>query len=471
MTKVRKIRDNDFTNGPILGKLILFALPIMATGLLQTFYNASDMIIVGNFATRGANAMGAVGACTSLINLIINLFTGLSIGAGVLASHNVGAKHYDELKKVVDTSVIASVTTGTALAVVGFVLSGPLLSLMETPESIIVEAVPYMRAYFVGVPGLMIYNFLSSILRSSGDSKRPLIFLATSGLANVILNILLVVLFPHKGALNVGIATAVSQYISAGLIFIYMCRADICCKIELKSIKGDRKTLFRIIKIGLPAGIQGMLFSISNVLTQKTVNSYGDITVNGNTASASIESFIYIALNTFYQSTITFVGQNVGAGKYQRIKKIVFQNMALSFTVGAVLGTCAYIFGNSLLKIFAPGAENELVREAGMNRLMILGMSYFLCGLMEIGCGAVRGMGKAMTPMLVSLSGSCLLRVVWIFAICPLFPGNISVLYLCYPISWIVTSAAHFICMLVIYKREYKPLIAARPARHLEQNN
>lgn len=471
LTKVRKIRDNDFTSGPILGKLILFALPIMATGLLQTFYNASDMIIVGNFATSGANAMGAVGACTSLINLIINLFTGLAIGAGVLASHHVGAKRYDELKKVVDTSIIASFFSGTVLALIGFVFAGPLLSLMKTPESIIVEAVPYMRAYFIGVPGLMMYNFLSSILRSSGDSKRPLIFLAISGLINVLLNIALVMIFPHKGALNVGIATAVAQYASAAFIFVYMCKADICCKINIKTLKGDKNTFFSIVRIGLPAGIQGMLFSISNVLTQKTVNSYGDITVNGNTASASIESFIYIALNTFYQSTITFVGQNVGAGKYQRIKKIVFQNMALSVSVGAVLGTCAYIFGNSLLKIFAPGAENELVRQAGMNRLMILGMSYFLCGLMEIGCGAVRGMGKAMTPMLVSLSGSCLLRIAWIFAVCPFFPGNISVLYLCYPISWIVTAAAHFICAVIIYKREYKSVLRAKSERILAQNN
>ncbi len=463
MTRVKRIKDNDFTQGPILGKLIMFALPLMATGLLQTLYNAADMIVVGNFAPNGENAMGAVGACSALITLIINLFTGLSVGAGVLASHAVGAKRNDELKKVVDTSIVTSMVTGITLAVLGFFLAAPALRLMGTPDAIIDEAIPYMQAYFIGVPGLMIYNFLSTILRSSGDSKRPLIFLAISGIFNVALNLVFVVVF-KMGAVGVGIATAASQYLSVALIFVYMCRADICCRIDLKNIRPDAKNLVKIIKIGLPAGVQGMLFSISNVLTQSTVNKYGDTVVNGNTAAANIESFIYIAMYSFYQSTITFVGQNVGAGKYDRLKKIILQNAVLALGLGVVMGIGAYAFGDLLLRIYAPGSA--AVRAAGMNRLGILGISYFLCGLMEVGCGAVRGMGKAMTPMFVSLTGSCLLRVVWILAVCPFFPADIRVLYLCYPISWIVTTAAHFVCYFVIFKKEYKPLMLAQSGKN-----
>lgn len=449
MEKVKRIKDNDFTEGPIFGKLIRFALPLMATGLLQTLYNASDMIVVGRFSPSGENSMGAVGACSSLIALIVHLFIGLAVGAGVLAAQNFGAKKYDDIKRVLNTSIIGSLVCGTAIAIFGFCASGALLKLMNTPTDVLNEAVPYMKAYFVGVPAVLLYNFLASILRSTGDSKRPLIILSVSGLCNVLLNIVMVLVF-DMGAVGVGIATTVAQYLSAIMIFIYMCRADISCKIDLKNIRFDKQKLAQIIRIGLPAGIQSMLFSISNVLMQSTVNTYGDTVVNGNSAAANIEAFVYVCMNAVYHAAMTFVGQNVGAGKYERIKKIVVQSVLLVTLAGVILGGACCLFGDRLLMIYAP--DNAAVRSAGMVRMYMICSTYFMCGLMEVGCGAVRGMGKAILPMVVSLVGSCFLRIVWILTICPLFPGNIYVLYLSYAITWLITAAAHFICCGIVYK-------------------
>ena len=450
LENVKKLKSQDFTEGGIFGKLIRFALPLMATGVLQTLYNASDMIVVGRYSPGGENSMGAVGACSALINLIINVFFGLATGAGVLAAQNIGAKKYKDLKHVLDTAIVTSLIGGIIVGLFGFFMAEPLLTLMGTPDAVIVEAIPYMKAYFVGVPACMIYNFLAAILRSSGDSKRPLIILAISGLCNVGLNLIMVLCF-SMGAVGVGIATAAAQYISAIMIFIYMSRADIVCKIDLKNIKPDSEKLLSMIRIGMPAGIQGMLFSISNVLMQSTVNTYGDVVVNGNAAAANIEGFVYICMNAMYHSTLTFVGQNVGAARYDRLKKIIWQNALLVSAVGLTVGLAITVFHEPLLMIYAP--ESEAVREAASMRLYMICSAYFLCGLMEVGCGAVRGMGKAILPMIVSLTGSCLLRIVWIFAICPLFPGNIYVLYLCYPITWIITSSAHFISSAVVSRR------------------
>lgn len=459
MEKVKRIKNNDFTQGPIFGKLIGFALPLMATGLLQTLYNASDMIVVGRFSPSGENSMGAVGSCSALISLIINLFIGLAVGAGVLTAQSFGAKKYDDIKKIVNTSVIGSSVCGAVLAIFGFCAAEALLTLMNTPSEVLSEAVPYMKAYFVGVPAVLLYNFLASVLRSTGDSKRPLIILSISGLCNVLLNIVMVLVF-DMGAVGVGIATTVSQYLSAVMIFIYMCRANIVCRIDLKSIRFDRQKLMQIIRIGLPAGIQSVLFSVSNVLMQSTVNTYGDTVVNGNSAAANIEAFVYVCMNAVYHAAMTFVGQNVGAGKYERIKKIVFQSVLLVTLAGVLLGGVCCLFGDRLLMIYAP--NNAAVRDAGMIRMYMICGTYFLCGLMEVGCGVVRGMGKAILPMIVALVGSCLLRVVWIFTLCPLFPGNIYVLYMSYSVTWFITAAAHFICCGIVYRGlTKKPMPAA----------
>ncbi len=456
MESSKKLKNADFTEGPIFGKLIMFILPLMATGLLQTLYNASDMIIVGNFSPSGTDSMGAVGSCAALINLILNLFMGLATGAGVLVAQYIGAKKFDDVRKTVNTSVISSLVCGIILAIFGYLAAEPLLTLMGTPNNLLVEAVPYMKAYFVGAPAALLYNFLASILRSSGDSKRPLIFLSISGIANVGLNILMTLGF-GMGAIGVGIATTVAQYISATMIFVYMCRADIPGKIHFRGIKIDKQKMLLIAKIGFPAGFQGMLFSLSNVIVQSTVNTYDanaggiGIIVNGNSAAANIEAFVYICMNAMYHSTLTFVGQNVGAGKYERIKKIVIQNVLLVTAVGIILGGGVCLFGEQLLSIYAP--DSAEVRAAGLTRLYMLCAPYFLCGLMDVGCGVVRGMGKAVLPMLVSLTGSCLLRIVWIYTVCPFHLDDIRWLYICYLISWAVTAAAHYICCIPLYRK------------------
>lgn len=436
------------TEGPILGRMILFTLPVMATGVIQLLFNAADLAVVGQFA--GKAAMGAVGCCGALINLIVNLFMGLSVGAGVMAAQDIGAKRYDSVHLLANTAVSTSLIGGLAVGIIGFVATRPMLTLMGTPDEVLEEAVPYMRAYFCGMPGCLLYNYLASILRSSGDTKRPLIFLSISGLANVGLNFAMV-LGLHLGALGVGIATAVSQYISAAMILVYMLRVDGCCRITGLAV--DAAKLKKMILIGLPAGLQGTLFSLSNVIVQSSINSYGTTVVAGNTAGSNLDGFLYIAMNSVYHTALTFVGQNVGAGKYRRIKKISLECVGLVTFIGVTLGAVLVLFGDKLLLIYAPGAENVDVVKAGMNRLLVLGTSYFLCGLMDVGCGLLRGMGKTILPMIVSLVGSCVFRIGWIMLVCPHFPGNILVLYISYPISWAITAGVHYGCLAYFYRQ------------------
>jgi putative MATE family efflux protein len=333
-------------------------------------------------------------------------------------------------------------------------MAKPLLSLMGTPQKILAEAVPYMKAYFVGVPACLIYNFLAAALRSSGDTKRPLIFLASSGVLNVVLNLIMVLVF-HMGAIGVGIATSAAQYASAIMILVYVMKMDGPCRVELRSIKVHRFELLDIIRTGLPAGIQSMVFSISNVLIQSSVNAYGDVVVSGNTAASNIESFIYTAMNAIYQSCLTFVGQHVGAGKHERIKKITVMAVVIVTVVGLLIGGLCYIFHEQLLEIYKPG-DSELqmaIREAGARRMQIISTTYFLCGIMEVLSGTLRGMGKSLLPMGVSIIGSCMLRIMWIFTVCPLFPGNIQVLYLAWPVTWVVTSLGHLVFCIYAYKK------------------
>ena len=449
-TKVASNKLGDLTQGPLFVKIIRYSLPIIATGLLQTFYNASDMIVVGNFSDVGATAMGAVGACGALINLILNLFIGLAVGTGVCVAQEFGGGRYDELKRTIHTSLLASILGGIAVGLFGFFMARPLLTLMGTPEATLNEAVPYMKAYFVGVPAAMVYNFMAAAIRSAGDTKRPLVILMISGAVNVLLNLFLVLAF-GMGAVGVGIATTVAQYISAIMILWHMIKRGGYCSINREDLKIDNKKLMRIVSIGIPAGLQSMLFSLSNVLIQSTVNTYGATVVDGNAAAGNIEGFVYIGMNSMYHAALTFTGQNVGAGQYKRIGKILAECMAIVAFIGLVLGLSGYIFGDALLKIYAP--NDEAVRAAGVNRLGVICALYFLCGLMEVGCGVLRGMGKSLPPMIISLLGSCVLRIVWIYTVCPFFPGNISVLYLSYPISWVITTVAYLVASKFAYNQ------------------
>ena len=439
------------TEGPILGKMIRFTLPVIASGILQLLFNAADVAVVGQFA--GEAAMAAVGSCGSLINLIVNLFIGLSVGAGVIAAQDLGAKRYDDVTKLVSTSLTASLIGGVVVMIFGIVMAEPMLILMDTPDDVLAEAVPYMRAYFCGMPGCLVYNYLAAILRSSGDTKRPLYFLSAAGIVNVGLN-LLMVLGLGLGAIGVGIATAVSQYVAAGLTVFYMLRSKGYCHITGLGV--SRSKLVRMITIGLPAGLQGCMFSLSNVIIQSAINAYPTVTIAGNTAAGNLEGFAYTAMNAVYQGALTFIGQNVGAGKYERIKKIGFQCAAMVFVIGLLIGASLALFGDKLLLIYASGENRDLIVQAGMDRLEVIAATYFLCGLMEVGCGVLRGMGKAIQPMIVSLLGSCVFRIVWVLTVCPLFPGEIMALYISYPISWLVTGGVHYVFCIYFYRRLMK---------------
>ncbi|MBQ9151162.1 MAG: MATE family efflux transporter [Clostridia bacterium] len=439
------------TEGPVLGKMIRFTLPVMASGILQLLFNAADVAVVGQFA--GEAAMAAVGSCGALINLIINLFIGLSVGAGVIAAQDLGAKRYHEVTKLVSTSLTASLIGGIVVMIFGIFMAEPLLRLMDTPDDVLAEAVPYMRAYFCGMPGCLVYNYMAAILRSGGDTKRPLYFLSAAGVVNVILNLVMVLIF-GLGAIGVGIATAVSQYVAAGLTVLYMLKSRGYCRITGFSVSGSK--LLRMVTIGLPAGLQGCMFSLSNVIIQSAVNAYPTVTIAGNTAAGNLEGFVYTAMNSVYHTALTFIGQNVGAGKYERIKKIAAQCAGMVLVIGLVLGSALVFFGDKLLLIYASGENRDLIIQAGVNRLSIIAACYFLCGLMDVGCGILRGMGKAVQPMIVSLLGSCVFRIIWVFTVCPLFPGQILALYISYPISWIVTGGVHYLFCFYFYRKLMK---------------
>ena len=439
------------TEGPVLGKMIRFTLPVMASGVLQLLFNAADVAVVGKFS--GEASMAAVGSCGALINLIVNLFIGLSVGAGVIAAQELGARRYDDVTKLVSTSLTASLIGGVIVMFFGIFLAEPLLILMDTPDDVLVQAVPYMRAYFCGMPGCLVYNYLAAILRSSGDTKRPLYFLTAAGVVNVVLNLITVLGF-GMGAIGVGIATASSQYVAAGLTVIYMLKTKSCCRITGFSVSGSK--LLRMVTIGLPAGLQGCMFSLSNVIIQSAVNAYPTVIIAGNTAAGNLEGFAYTAMNAVYQAALTFIGQNVGAGKYERIKKIAFQCVAIVLVIGLTIGAILFLLGDQLLLLYASGENLDLIVQAGMNRLSVIAVCYFLCGLMEVGCGILRGMGKAIQPMIVSLLGSCVFRIVWVWTVCPLFPGDIMSLYVSYPISWIVTGGVHYVFCVYFYRKLMK---------------
>ncbi len=443
--------DLNMTEGPVLGKMILFTLPVMASGVLQLLFNAADVAVVGKFV--GEAAMAAVGSCGALINLIINLFIGLSVGAGVIAAQDLGAKRYGDIEKLISTSLTASLVGGVAVGVFGFFMAEPLLVLMDTPDDVLVEAVPYMRAYFCGMPGCLVYNYLAAILRSGGDTKRPLYFLTIAGVVNVIFNLVTVLCF-GMGAVGVGIATAASQYVAAGLTAVYMLRQKGHFRITGFRVSGQK--LARMVTIGLPAGLQGCMFSLSNVIIQSTVNAYPTTVIAGNTAAGNLEGFVYTAMNSVYQAVVTFIGQNVGAGKYERIKKISFQCIAMVSVIGLVLGGAVVLFGKYLLLIYATEENRDAVVAAGMNRLTIVCAAYFLCGIMDVACGILRGMGKAIQPMVVALLGSCVFRIVWAKTVCPLYPDNIRVLYISYPISWLLTAGVHCIFCVYFYRKFMK---------------
>ncbi len=439
----------DMCNGPLLGKILVFYVPLMLSGVLQLLFNAADIAVVGHFA--GNESLAAVGSTGALTNLIVNLFIGLSVGANVLVARFYGANQVNELKSMVQTAVATSVVSGVLLVFVGFFVSKPALVLMGTPDNVISHSVLYMRIYFVGMPFMMAYNFGAAVLRAVGDTKRPLYYLMIAGIVNVVLNLVFVIQF-SMGVAGVATATVISQAISAVLVIRCLICTDSVYRLEVKGLKIAPDKLFKMFQIGLPAGLQGALFSISNVLIQSSVNSFGSVAMAGNTAGSNIEGFVYTSMNALYQSAISFCGQNYGARKYKRVGKVLFICEVLVILVGLVLGNSAYLAGGTLLKIYSTDPE---VISYGLLRMSFICVTYFLCGMMDVMVGGLRGIGYSIMPMLVSLTGACLFRVVWIYTVFRQV-RTLECLYISYPISWALTFAVHLICFFIVYRKLLK---------------
>ena len=433
----------DMIHGPTFKKIIVFALPVIASGVLQLLFNAADVIVVGQFA--GANALAAVGSTTSLINLLINLFIGLSIGASVLLGQYIGANDYDNASETVHTAIALSILGGIVMIFIGFFLSKPLLQMMDTPNEVINLSVLYMRIYFVGMPAFMLYNFGAALLRAIGDTKHPLYFLTLAGVVNVILNLFFVTQL-HMSVEGVALATIISQAISAALIILSLIKSDGFMQLNVHKIHFYGHKVRQMLRIGLPAGLQGILFSISNVLIQSSINSFGPTVMAGNTAASNIEGFVYTAMNALYQTNLSFTSQNKGAYKYKRCDRILLQCLALVTLVGLALGVGAYAAAPTLLRLYN---SDPNVIQFGITRLWYISVPYFLCGLMDVMVGSLRGLGASILPMLVSLTGVCIFRVIWIFTV---FQSvrTLESLYISYPISWIITALSHFICYIVL---------------------
>lgn len=444
MKKIKKTVD--MTEGPFFKKMLLFAIPIIITGILQCFYNAADLVVVGQF--RGDLAVAAVGSTGSLTNLIIGLFMGLSVGAGVCVAHHVGAKEPEEVKKVVHTSVLLSLICGIVIAVFGFFFSKELLELMDTPADVLPLATLYMKIIFIGVPASMVYNYVAAMIRSVGDSKRPLIFLSISGVVNVILNVFLILAF-DMGVDGVAIATIVSQYLSAIMSVVYLMKTSGPLRLSLKALRIDGAKVKKMLHIGIPSGIQSTLFSLSNVLIQSSINSFGDVIVAGSAASASLEGFLYIAMNSMYHVALTFVGQNVGAKKYKNIKRITAYSAILVAAIGIICGAILLTFRYPLISLYV---SSNAATDAAMERMFIIAGTYFLCGLMDVFCGVLRALDRSVTAMIISLGGACGLRILWIQTMFRWFPSP-QMVYISYPITWIVTLSFHLIFIVAVYKK------------------
>jgi len=443
---MKKSYEMDMCSGPIFKKVLSFSVPLMLSGVLQLLFNAADVIVVGRFA--GSQSLAAVGSTTALINLLINIFIGLSIGVNVLVARYYGAKNDKEVSDTVHTAVSVSLVSGLILIAVGFFASRFLLELMGTPDDVINKSVMYMQIYFAGMPVIMAYNFGSAILRAVGDTKRPLYFLTLAGIVNVALNLFFVISLQMDVA-GVALATVLSQCISAALVLKCLMQSEGGLKLYLNKLRINRRKLIMIVKVGLPAGMQGAIFSISNVLIQSSVNSFGSIAMAGNTASQNIEGFVYAAMNALYQTNLSFTSQNIGAQKYSRINRILLICQATVTAVGMLLGFAAMLGGRNLLEIYSSDPE---VISYGMLRMSIICTTYFICGWMDTMVGSMRGMGYSIVPMIVSLTGACGLRVVWVFTIFAHY-HSLFVLYISYPISWLITAAAHVVCYYQVYKK------------------
>ena len=448
----------DMTTGPILPKVVMFVLPLMASSVLQLLFNAADVMVVGKFA--GSLALAAVGSNGSLINLLVNVFISLSVGVNVLVARYFGSQEYSDLSKCVHSSIGISILLGIAVAIIGIVFSSPMLVLMQTDPEVLPLAALYLKIYFLGMPATLVYNFGAAVLRAVGDTKRPLRFLMIAGIINVILNLILVVVF-HLDVAGVAIATVVSQYVSAFLVIRCLMRADSVYQLHLKSIRLHGTIILQIVLIGVPAGLQSFFFSFSNVIIQSSVNSFGYVTMAANSAAGNLDGFIYVALNSVYLAALSFTSQNYGAKRLDRIKRLFFVCPFITLSIAAVICPLLYFFGPKLLSLYISSSDpdRDAILATGMIRLKYLGLTYWLCGLMEVLTGFLRGLGKTWMPMIVSVFGACIFRVVWIYTVFAAQP-SLEVLYLSYPISWIITPLVHTIVLIVTFRQKSKMMFS-----------
>ncbi len=447
-----KFDSKNMCEGPIFKGIVLYTVPIILTSLLQLLFNAADLVIVGWFS--GSNSVAAVGSTGSLTGLIVNLFIGLSVGASVAVAHGIGSGNYTDTHEAVHTAMPIAVIGGIILSIVGIIFSKTFLSLMGTPDELLHLSTIYMQIYFAGMVFCMLYNFGSAILRAAGDTRSPLIYLSIAGVLNVMLNIVFVALFKMDVA-GVALATSVSQAVSAGLVIYALVRRQDACRLEIKECRIHKKALLKILKIGIPTGLQSSLFAISNVLIQSSINSFGSTHMSGSAAASSIEGFCYVAMNSFQQTTLNFCGQNYGARNLKRVNQITLVSLLTVTGVGLVLGNLIYLFGRPLLGIYINDSPEAI--EFGLERMKFMLIPYFLCGIMDTITGAMRGIGSSLTPMLITIIGVCVFRVVWIYTVFALPEFHtFSGLFISYPVSWAMTFLSVLVAYIITMKKKEK---------------
>lgn len=443
--KNNKKYEIDMTNGTIMDKLITFSLPLMLSGILQLMFNAVDIIVVGQFS--GSRPLAAVGSTSALINLFTNFFIGISLGTNVLAARFFASGKIKEMSDTVHTSILFAAISGVVMMIVGLLFSRFALELMETPDEVIDMAALYLKIYFVGVPFFMLYNYGAAVLRAVGDTRRPLVFLVISGAVNAILNMVLVILF-HLDVEGVAIATVISQMISCVLVLRCLCKTDACYQLHFSKLSINGKYLRQIFQVGVPAGIQSTVINFSNVLLQSSVNSFGSIAMAGYTAANNLLGFLYTSINAVTQACMSFTSQNYGAGKTKRMDRVLIDCLILSCAFSLTMGCCAWFFGPQLLQIYT---ESSAVISCGVEILSFTTVTYFLCGIMDLIPGALRGMGRSAVPMILSIIGTVGTRIVWIFWIFP-YHRSLDILFLSYPVSWILTILMQVICFFIVRK-------------------
>lgn len=440
------------TQGPLLPSIISYTIPIIVTSILQLLFNAADLVVVGRFC--GSISVAAVGATGSLTNLIVNLFIGLSVGAGVSVAHALGSRENETVHRTIHTALPLALISGVILTVVGILLSEKLLIMMETPDTVLPLSTVYMQIYFGGMTFNMVYNFCAAILRAAGDTKSPLILLGIAGVLNVVLNVIFVTLF-HMNVAGVALATAISQAVSAILVVFTLIRRMDVCRLRLNKLRIYKEPLLKILRIGLPSGLQSSLFAISNVLIQSSLNSFGDIAMSGCAAAGNIEGFVYVTQNAFHQTTVNFVGQNCGAKQYKRVFKIVWLCTGCVAVAGMIVSALAYGFAPALLSIYITDSQEAIAY--GVTRMAYVCLPYFLCGIMEVSTGALRGIGSSVVPMLLSVIGVCGFRIGWIMTVFQI-PAyhSLESLYFSYPLSWTVTLLMQFAAFVIVFRKRLK---------------